>query len=88
MAAELYRSFENILVSLGLGSPLARGTMGAALFSVPIFMHWGISYDQVEEGIYLPKKWSLFAGKEDTNTTGFPWFIWPILGYALFSLFL
>ncbi len=82
-------TFENFMVSIGMGSPLARGTVGAALFSIPIFMHWSISYQEVENGLFIPKKWSFFSSPDSkVPTTGFPWWIWPIFGYALFALFL
>lgn len=84
---ELYNQFENLLSTLYLGEPAARGTLGAVLFSIPILFHWPISYTQVSDGIYMPRAWSLLS-PEDESATAFPWYIFPILGALLFGLFL
>jgi len=83
----LYQTFEQLMVSIGLGSPVARAAVGAAFGGIPILLHFPISYKQVSEGVYLPRSWSL-TNPSDENSTAFPWFIFPILGAVFFSLFL
>ena len=84
---ELYEQFEGLLASFGLGSPLARGTIGAVLFSAPIVLHSSICYTHVGDGVYVPRNWSLL-NPEDENATAFPWYIFPIMGASIFALFL
>lgn len=83
---DTYFGFEQLMASIGLGSPLARSAIGAAIFSVPIFLHAKISYDEVSENVFVPRPWSLLS--KDENSTAFPWFIFPILGACIFGLFL
>jgi hypothetical protein len=84
---ELYDGFEGMLAGIGLGSPLARGTVGAVLFSLPIILHSSICYTEVRDGVYIPRPWSLLA-PNDENATAFPWYIFPILGARIFGLVL
>lgn len=83
-------SVMNLLVKLGLGSPITRGIFGASLFTVPLLFHTPISYVKVQEGTYIPKVWALTAPKDTPpeHTTYVPWFLFPILGAMLFGLFL
>jgi len=76
----------DFLGTIGLGSPLARASVGAALGAIPIFLHLPLSYTEVEEGFYIPRKWSLLSS--DPTATAFPWFIFPILGAFFFGLVL
>lgn len=87
----LYYSLENLLASIGLGSPLARGVVFAALFALPVMgLKLPVSYARTEEGFYIPKKWSLLAGGDvdPSFKTTLPWFIWPVIGLVVGSLLL
>ena len=79
-----------ILTSCGLATPITRGIFGASLFSLPIIFHSSISYTQLSDGVFLAKEFYFTAGKDTApqNTTYFHWTFWPVLGAALFGLFL
>lgn len=83
-------AFFNFLASIGLGEPTGRAIFGAALFSAPILLKSKICYQNIGDGVYIPKKFSLLADKDTPaeNKTLFPWYIFPILGAILFGLFL
>ncbi len=78
------------LSDVGLGSPLSRGVFGACIFSIPILLKMGFLYYPIADGIYLPKEFYFTASKDTPidQTTYIPWWSLPILGAAIFGLFL
>lgn len=83
-------SFAYYLSMVGLGNPWSRALFGAAIGFIPVVLKSGICYNEVSEGIYKPKQFSLLATSEipDSEKTAFPWFIFPVLGALFLALFL
>lgn len=83
----IYNGFETILVTLGLGNPVTRACVGGLLFSVPILFHSRFAYKEIDDGIFIPRNFAV-TNPSDPEATFFPWWLIPLLGAALFGLFL
>ncbi len=91
MAASLIGGYQALFAKVGLGQPIPRALVGAAIFSIPLFLKSDLSYKHLEGGITVPKSWSLFATPEQREldlATPFPWYVFPVLGALIFGLFL
>lgn len=77
--------FFKTLNVLGLSSPWARLVFGASLgFAGQMILKPSISYDRNNQS----KSFYLTASKGDKNSTFFPWWIWPLSGAVVFSVFI
>ena len=88
----LFDAFANIMVSLGLGSPLSRAlAFGSIGFTYQFAFRPSISYANVKTKTgqkSVAKQFSLLATKDSGPTTYFPWFAWPLSFAVVGGLFL
>jgi hypothetical protein len=76
----------NILVSLGLGSPISRAMVGAAIgFAYQSIIRPSISY--YDEN--TPRPFILLMdGQNYEEGTYMPWWGWPVGGAVVFGMFI
>lgn len=78
-------TFFKTLNFLGLSSPWARLVFGTSLgFAAQMIIKPSISYDKN----FQAKSFYLTSSKGDKNSTFFPWWVWPLSGGIIFSVFI
>lgn len=75
---------DNFLVSMGLGSPLARYFAGFGVVNT-VLLAWKPSFLFTEEGRARPSR--LLTGKKTDETVIVPWWGYGVLGGALFAIY-
>lgn len=86
----------SLITSLGLGTPLGRGTIFAILtgsfiyIMEPNFAFMQVQDPEDEENIFsISKPFAFFASDEEKPfSTYLPWYVYPVIAFIIGSVFI